>query len=156
MATYTDKPIEERLVNSATAFLAAAPALAALTILERDEDAPISPPTENPKKLKLIALCTDEGRTVAYAPIRNLRLQLILRGNAKTEAGKAEGMHEAQAALERLLDDSNLKTALDSTALGVRVMLAVRRAGCGYQREGMIRRTFYEIELRAVAAERCG
>jgi hypothetical protein len=165
MAAYTDIPLEQRLVNSATAALTAQSFVSTLQLelKERDEDTAITPKAEGAtssasrpaKKRRLIVSVSDEGRATSIdTPIRNLRLSFTLRMNAKSEDGDAPGMHEAAAAVERWLDDTNLKNALDSEALGVRVMLAVRRPGSGLNREGVIRRQRYEVECKCVAVER--
>ena len=155
MAAYTTNELEQRLVESAAAWIATDATIAARCVVkERDVDAEITPKTTAAKKLRLIVVARDEGRTANYASIRNLRLSFEIRGNSKTEEGEADGMHEVAAAVERMLDDHNLITALDSAAKGVRVMHAARRPGCGFAREGMIRRQLFEVEVKAVASER--
>ena len=151
MPSYTSEPLEHRLQAAALAWLDSLSAT--FELRAQDEDTEITAKTETPKRLRLIVEAIDEGRHIQGAPIRNMRLALTIRGNTHTDAGKVDPMKEAAALIEALLDETNLLTALDSAALGVRVMHAVRRPGSGTNTQGMIRRTRYEVECKAVRAE---
>jgi hypothetical protein len=57
------------------------------------------------------------------------------------------------AALEQLLDGSNLKESLTSADYGINVMLAVRTSGQTTEKNGLIRTESYQIDVKAVPTE---
>lgn len=169
--SYTDQPLERRLVESLAAYVstpaswdsltpnlssdqrtAIATALSPVELRGRDEDTVITPQDETAKNVRLIMVAQDTGR-VLISPVRSLDLRLTLRANVKTDPGKKDAFDSVCAALELLLDHSNLKSALDSATLGVRVMLAVRRPGCTSDKAGDIHTQRYTVEVKAVPAE---
>lgn len=147
-------PLTQRLVLSATDFLSAYSTLAALVVFrQRDEDGPITPEEDKEKLARLIVSAYDEGRTKPYAPIRNVRLELAVRANARVAAGKADPFHAIGGALEALLG-SDLQAGFSSVATrGLLVMLAVPRAGIRHRVAGDIREDCWVIETRCVPAE---
>lgn len=145
--------LERRLEFAGADFLATDATVAAYqTPKQRDVAAVLTP--ETAEKLALILLhARDEGRVANYAPIRNVRLAITLRANIKTAAGAPEALDAMTAAVEALLDDSNLTTSLDSLTRGVRVMKATRRPGIGYAVQGLIKLIRFEIEVACLRAE---
>jgi len=128
--------------------------LAGLTkVLTREEDGPITPETDQVKLPRLILAASDEGRTVAYAPIRNLRLRLVLRSNAQTDVGAADPFLADCGALETLLEGINLKEAWDANDFQIAVMLAVRKGANARGVNGSIRTEVFHVDVRAVSRE---
>lgn len=148
-------PIEHRLILSALDFVNTVPALAALALRQRDEDDEMTPDGEAPKRPRLVISVADAGRTVraGHVPIRSLRLELQVRANAKTPAGKADTFAVICGELEKLLDESNLKEALDSEQQAIAVMLATRVPGVGFAVHGDLRMQTYVLECKAVRRE---
>jgi len=126
-----------------------------MEVLVREEDSDITPEHERPKLPRLILAASDEGRTVAYAPIRNLRLRVVIRANALTPAGAADPFLADCGAVESLLDDLNLQTAWSSTDFAIAVMLAVHKpANSRATKPGSsIRTEVYHVDVRAVGLE---
>lgn len=155
MPAYTTQPLERRLVESAAVFVATDALLAALEIRGRDDDRIITPQDEEAKTTRLILVAQDLGRSQRTGhPIRTLQLRLTLRANTKAPDLTEDIFDEQCAALERLLDESNLKASLDSAALGVRVMLVTRVPGCQSSKAGFIHTQRYTLDVKAVPAER--
>lgn len=159
-------PLDLRLMKSFQDFLgtpiagaptveAARAAMAALAFRKRDEDLVITPETDTAKGIRFIAAATDMGRTVKYGPIRNLWLDLQLRGNRLADLGKSDPFNAACGNLELLLNQTNLKLALDSSAREIRVMLAVRSQGNVRAVINDIVTYTSRIEVKAVGTESC-
>lgn len=152
--------IERRLEQNAIAFVATDATLAQYTQRERIADETLRPETDpgEPAALPepvLVITAQDNGRH-SRTPIRSLRLSFIIRANAKTPAGAADPFDAICEALEQLLDNTNLKTALDSRAVakGLAVMLAVRNPGSTPQTVGLLRMETFSVDVKAVAVER--
>jgi hypothetical protein len=149
---YTTLRLERRLEKAAKDFVATVPALAALVSRERDDDAAITPQDETAKKARLIFVAKDTGRVMKTA-IRSLQLSISVRANIKTADGGADAFDAICAALEQLLDGSNLVQSLTSVTYGINVMLAVRTSGQSTEKSELIRTEGYQIDVKAVPAE---
>jgi hypothetical protein len=127
----------------------------ALVKRQREEDTVITPESDATKAPRLVLNIDDTGRTKPYAPLRNLRVMLAIRGNAQVPAGNAAAFTALTGALEYLLDNSNLTLAWDTAGAGqgVRVMRAFRAPGIHRSVAGDVRTTGYGVEVRAAGAE---
>ena len=146
-------PIDRRLGSAVRLFLQTNSTLAALSIKLRDDDSVITPESDAAKAPRIIVDVSDTGRTARYAPIRSLRVEILLRQNAKIAANTATAFAALAGTLELLLDQANLTTALDSAALGVRVMLATRQNGNMFRADGDLRLQSWVLDVRAVKSE---
>lgn len=172
MADPLSLPLERRLEDSILAWLRtpigagvdpdgrlerARELITSLQALRRDEDGPITPEEDKAKKPRLIVAATDEARTVAYAPIRNLTVRLVLRANALVAAGQVDPFLAESGALESLTDflagTWNEGSPVIDTANQIAVMLAVRRRGNGRYSDGDKRGEVYMLDVRAVGLE---
>ena len=142
--------LEQRLEDSARAWLKTNPVLGQYAIKERDEDHYLLPEGEISKPV-IILVAKDEGRAYKLTPIRNLRLSIIVRANSKTPGGDAASFSALGGTLENFLDTTNLVQALSSPTIGV--MLVTRNAGIGFRESQFVREGRIGLEIKAVAAE---
>jgi hypothetical protein len=146
--------LEHRLEESARALVLTSAVLREYTAKDRDENTPLTKEGA-PVRPTLIFKATDQGGYKPYADaIRMMRLDIEIRANAKSQGGDAGALDAICAAMESLLDGTNLKTALDSpTTWMVAVMMARRQPGCSFATEGLIRKQTYSLDIRCVRAE---
>ena len=142
--------LEQRLEDSARAWLKTHPVLGPYSILERDEDIYILPEGALPRPV-IILTAKDEGRAYKLTPIRNLRLSIIVRANSKTPGGDAASFSALGGTLEQFLDGTNLVQALSTPTIGV--ILVTRNPGIGFRESAFVREGRIVLEVKAVAAE---
>lgn len=148
--------LERRLEKSAIAFLKTNALLRNYDMRESADDAPLIPqaPEGEPRDLKPVFIVKAEDRARhKITIIREIDLSVTLRCNSGVPTGDRDDMSTIMANLEFLVDSTNLKTGLTSPALGIQVMLAVRKSGVTSKDTNLVRERTYGFDTRCVLQE---